>query len=246
MKKIIYSILSLVMLTLLVSCGEDTTAGISRIIYYPSFEISNGTQTDLVEAGSDYVTPTAIATEAGTEIASTTSVSGRYTGATEFDVNVPDEYTFTFSAVSGDGYEGSASKSVIVFVTGDMTTSLEGLYLMSVDRLDPAAESHANMPYAMITKAGDNLFNVSHGVGGFYSNGRGYGDSYRFQGMQIQVNNMASNDFSWPNEAGTNPGFGGSTTVSNMAVDAAAKTISWDVYWDFDYNFEVTYTQVQP
>lgn len=236
------------MLTLLVSCGEDTTADISRITYFPDFEISNGAQTDYVELGSAYESPTATATEGGAEIPSESAVAGLYTGATTFDVNVSDVYIFSWTAINSDGYPGGATKEVVVFETGDMVNSIAGLYEFASDRVAPAGyeETHTGMTYAMVREIAPGVFDLSHGIGGFYSNGRLYGPAYRFGGMQVQLDGGVYTQVGDAIAVGPWAGNGPAYVVDGtFAVDAASKMISYSTDW-IGYIFDVTYTQVQP
>src|SRR5688572_28074816 len=100
------SIYIAIAMVIMVSCNNDLeTEGISRITYYPTFELERGTLV-LYEVGESYTEPGIKVTEEGAEIPFTT------TGTV--DTSVPGFYSITYSAVNKDGFQGSETRTVVV------------------------------------------------------------------------------------------------------------------------------------
>jgi hypothetical protein len=225
----------------------DTEGVTKRITYYPVFELE-GDEEISVTPGDAFVLPTAIAREQGAEIPVTTTITGTYfVGSVDaIDTSVPDIYNVTYSATNVDGYSGSASRTVTVLPppTGDLVTSLEGTYLATSLRTPAAAGNYVDMEYVYIIKTGDNTFQISDIIGGYYDLGRGFGPGYAGTGATITANDIPGNDFTFSDPIGVGV-FGGSAEITSMEVNAGAKTIKFNVSWDAGpYTFEITLKQV--
>ncbi|HYG01341.1 MAG TPA: immunoglobulin-like domain-containing protein [Chryseosolibacter sp.] len=115
MKKIL---LYLVIATVFFGCNNDLeTEGLSRITYYPTFEMVNG---DVVtyHVGDVYSEPGITVTEGGEAIEFTTSGT--------VDTSAPGFYPITYSAINQDGYPGTATRLVVVLEENLPTLDLEG------------------------------------------------------------------------------------------------------------------------
>lgn len=236
-------ILSIFSLVAMPGCDDDpSVSNISRVTFFPTFEYEGG-DLAFVACGSSFELPEVKATEAGVELPTTTTVQGALTGATTFDVNVADKYVITTSAVNADGFPGQVTRTVWVVCTGDFVNSIEGLYTSTVVRSNVAGAQYTDMKYVLIRKVGDNEYEISDAIGGYYDIGRGYGDAYRAAGMVVTANSIPGNDFSWggPIPVGA---FGGNLTMTSFSVDPATRTIHFVTDWDLGYVFDVTLTQV--
>jgi hypothetical protein len=243
--KYLYILLFLVTGTL-VSCVQDDTDGVSSITNYPIITV-NGPSFMVVNQGDTYVDAGAVSTENGAEIETTTSISnGTYFGAAGVDTNSPDQYIVTYSALNADGFSGNASREVWVANTGDLTTSIEGLYTSSTQRapsFTPSAQ-YNDMEYVIIAKTGANTYAISHAIGGYYAYGRGYGSAYAAQGAVITVNDIASNDFSI--SQAVFPAWGNTVDITDFKVDSANKAITFTGNGNFgNGTFKVQLKQVQ-
>lgn len=245
MKKVTY-ILTIVIAGILFSCETDDTSDVSRVTNYPIITL-NGAAEVIIQQGETYNELGAISTEGGSEIETVISYgSGVYESSTGIDSNTPDNYVVNYSATNQDGFAGSALRSVWVANTGDLTTSIEGLYTCDVQRAPdfiPSAR-YDDLTYVLIWKTGDNTYEVSHAIGGYYDLGRGYGPNYAARGAGITANDIASNDFSF---TGANiPGFGLDIDISEFTVDATSKMITYTGSGAFgNGTFKVQLTQVQ-
>ncbi len=223
------------------SCEKDKdTADVSSLTEYPVFEMEGESEV-FIELGSDYQDPGVTATEGGQTLEVTTTILGTYTGATTFDSNAADIYTFTYSAVNQDGFSGSTVRKVYVVETGDLVNSISGLYLSTVFR---NGVTYTDLEYAFISdNNSDETYNIYDGIGMYYALGRKLGTPF-LAPTTVTANDIPSNSFTYPAEftVGT---FGGSVTMNNMVVDPDAKTIEFASTWSFGFLFEVTLTQVQ-
>lgn len=244
LKNLIYMIpLGLLVVT---SCRELESEGVSKTTTYPTFTY-NGDEVLYVEVGDTYTDPGVTAQEGENEIPVSTSVQGTYfvgsTGST-LDTTTPDLYTITYSATNSDGFDGLVYRTVYVAGLGNLTDNLEGLYTSTVVRNGTAAAQYNNMKYVFIVKTGENTYELSDGIGGYYDIGRAYGAGYAAAGATFTANDIESNDFTFGPAFGVGA-FGGSAELTSMSVDAGAKTVHFITVWDSGYTFDVTLKQVQ-
>ncbi|WP_369048067.1 BT_2262 family domain-containing protein [Tenacibaculum sp. UWU-22] len=224
MKKIFVILLSVIGL---ISCKDNSTEGISTITNYPVITI-NGDQEVFVTQGSVYNDAGAVSTEGETEITTNTSFSsGVYWGAEGIDTDSPDSYVVNYSAENKDGFYGNAMRHVWVGTTGDLVSSIEGIYLSSIQRAPSFASlsQYDNKKYVIIKKLGVNKFEISHAAGGYYDYGRGYGPDYAARGAVITVNSMLTNDFSI--SQAKFPVWGNTVDITDFKVDSTNKTITF-------------------
>ena len=220
----------------------------SKITYFPEF-VMEGESLVILELGESYTDAPVTATEAGEPLDVSVQVTGEMSGysGTTVDVNTVDQYTITYSATNMDGFDGSVTRTVIVAPpTGDLVTSLEGVYLGNVQRTPAFAvlPQYSNLEYIFIWKTGDNTYGISCAIGGYYSIGRDYGYDYAFQGAVITANDIPGNSFSFTQAVC--PGFGNVGDIGEFTVDAANKMITFTSTADFANGvFKVQLQQVQ-
>lgn len=223
---------------------EKESEGISRITYFPEFKIS-GDEIIMLNKGDNFTDPGVKAYENGVEIPVRISVKGDYFPASSLDVNNPNKYIINYEATNKDGFDGTAERIVYVISTGDLINNIEGLYISTVVRNGVQSPQYQNLKYIMIRKkSGDNVYEISDAIGGYYDLGRKYGADYRATGAQITANNIGTNDFDLGPSFGVGA-FGGVANITSFTVNAAKKTITFVTEWDAGYTFEVTLTQVQ-
>jgi len=243
-----FGILSLSLV--LFSCTEDPIS--STVTNYPVLEINSPDESTIfVELGESFTDPGAIATIDGVEVPVTTTYTGRYRGNVftgNLDTNVADIYTITYSALNEDGFAGTATREVIVAKTGDLVTSIEGLYRSTVFRngvQGAPASNYTDIEYLLIWKNANGSYQISDALGGWYLFGRAIADSESPGGLFV-ANNIPANDFSFPGTQ-VNRYFGGSSTITSAIVDPVAKTIDFTTVWEAPptYNFATHLEQVQ-
>ena len=241
-------LLTFIAVTVIFGCNKDElkdTYGLSRTTYYPDFTF-NGDEVMLVEMGTAYTEPGVTATEAGADITVTTEVEGTYTGysGSDVDVNTADQQIITYTAINSDDLPGIQTRTVYVFESGDLVSSIAGLYTATILRNGTVDPQYENLEYVMIWNTGGNNYAVSDAIGGYYDLGRGYGDTYRASGMTITANDIPTNDFTFGSPVGVGA-FGGVLEMLSMSVDAGSNTVFFESEWSFGFNFEVTLTQIQ-
>jgi hypothetical protein len=224
------------------SCdNEPEASNLSRITYFPEFAYEGGT-VSLIPCNSDFEVPPVTATEGGETLPVSISTTGISGPVSEVDINKPDMYIETASAVNQDGFSAELERTFWVACTGDLVNSIEGLYTSTVSRNSPTPRYY-DMEYILIRKVGTNQYEISNADGGWYQFGRALGPGYSSPGAIVTANDIPSNSFSFgpPVEVRT---FGGLIQLTSMTVDPATKTIVFSSYWDFDYTFTATLTQV--
>jgi hypothetical protein len=239
MKKIaIY--LSIIGCSFFTACGVDSTDEISDVTNFAVFSLE-GEDEILLSKGETYDEPGATATESGSPLPVTINSSGIFTGGS-LNTNVPDIYNIAYSATNKDGFEASASRTVVVAENGDLITSISGLYKSTVVRNGAVSADYEDMEYVIIWENTDGTFELSDGIGGYYHYGRGYGAGYAAPGAIITVNGLNDYIFGPDFTVGT---FGGVATMTEMTVDPVAKTIDFSTDWDAGpYTFVVHLEQV--
>jgi hypothetical protein len=220
----------------------------SKITYFPTFEMEG--ESEIIHTkGEPYADGAVTATEDGKPLEVSINVIGDATGYTGITVNsdVIDKYTINYSATNKDGYIGNAQRTVYIAPpTGDLVTSLEGIYLGNVQRTPTFAviPQYSGLKYIYIWKTEDNKFEISDALGGYYFIGRDYGYGFAFQGSVVTANNIPANDFTISQAAA--PDFGNVADITDFKVDAINKTITFTVTADFSNGvFHVQLEQVQ-
>jgi len=227
----------------LMGCNLDLeTEGISRITYFPEF-VMEGEDFYIIDEGDPFVDPGIQVLEQGTPIPFTSTFRGRYRGYSGSTIGTDaDQYSLTYDAVNKDGFAASESRTIISVTTGNLVTSIEGLYSSDPVRITGVSYDPS---LVMIWKVAPNVYEISCSVGGFYADGRGDGDISLAYGGTITVNNLATNDFTFTPAFIDN--FGVVVGITSMTVNAATKTITFVAEGDFANGFwNVTMTQIQP
>ena len=248
----IKKLLPIVLLSLtLLSCEKKIDSdNISKITYYPTFEMT-GDETYTIPLNGSFTEPGLVAIENGTEISVTTSVVGtiqEYSGTT-VNTALENEYVISYSASNSDGFLGTTGRAVWVAKTGDLVTSIEGLYTSTIVRNGVVSAQYADLEFVIIYKTGANTYKISDAIGGYYDMGRAYGPDARFVAGNITAVDIPSNNFTYP-ATFTNDWFGGGpANMTGMTVNPGNKTINFTTTWVTPppvatYNFVVTLTQV--
>ncbi len=100
-------------IVLFVSCSEERPIT-SDITFFPTFEF----ESLVIVAVGDTFTPSAMATEGGTELPVTISGSA--------DTNTIGVYTITYSATNSDGFDGAETQTVVVHDPSVVGTDVSG------------------------------------------------------------------------------------------------------------------------
>lgn len=240
MKKVILSLLFIS--TVLVSCEDDSTGGVSRVTNYPEFTLL-GDEVVYVQKGTTYVDAGVIVTEGGVEIPYETTISGDFRGGTSIDTDIVDVYHISYTAENQDGFSGAASRTVVVYEDSDLTTSIAGLYKSTVIRNGSNNPQYYNMEHVLVWKNTNGTYGMSDGIGGYYAIGRAYGVGYAAGPVTITANDIASNNFAPIPSFGVGA-FGGTAVMSGLTANPGANTLSYTTVWDAGFTFVVTMTKV--
>lgn len=239
MKTIKYFLAILFLSSILISCEKDSK-NVSKVTFYPDF-VYNGNEVMFINLDSTYTEPGVTASANGQALSVEITVTGRYSGysGSTIDINTPDQYTITYRAKNTDGFYGTVIRTVYVTNTGDLINSIEGLYDCTISRVSPAGSySGINL---MIWKTGTNTYEISDAIGGFYADGRAYGDNYRAGGCIITANDIATNDFTF--STAYVPAWGDEAQMTVMNVDPITSTITATTEYA-GYTFNLTLTQL--
>ncbi|MEN2489883.1 immunoglobulin-like domain-containing protein [Flavobacterium sp. B11] len=236
---------------LFIACDTDSTGNVSRVTNYPIIEI-NGANTVFTPIGTAFTDPGVVAKEAGAIIPTIVTYSGNFRGAKTLDINQADEYTQTYTATNKDGFKTNSTRKVIVYKTGDLVNSIEGVYLSTTTRngtLLPASQgSSVDQKYIYIWKNSNGTYGVSDAFGGWYSIGRNIGITSATQGGTIS-GTISTNTFTFPGGILSNQYFGGTASITKLTVNAGSKTLVLTTNWTASdgtpYSFVSTLTQVQ-
>jgi len=236
MKKI-YNILILILFAAFISsCQKELTSkGVSRLTEYVAFDLTKGALV-LHPKGTAFVDPGYKAMEGTTDVTTKVTVDG------SVDVNKVGLYKITYSATNLDGYEASASRTVIVYDPAAPATDITGSYLSNVARQAPYARSFTGLSVT-ITKIAPGIFYVSDFLGGFYDQGSNYkyGPSYAMTGyLQLMVDNsvtlISSHIIGWGDAL---------NSLTNGVYDPVTKGLGWRAsYTSTNYIFLVTLTRI--
>lgn len=164
MKKYIYKIVP-VLFVIFLSCEGDTTEGISRITFFNEIELV-GEENYVVEQGTPFVDPGAIASEGDEDVTENIVVSGTV------DHTTVGYYPVTYEIENKDGFAKAIVRNVFVLPTNRSMTDVTGTYTGDV-----STGTHADA--CVITDLGDGLFHADDFFGGRYNVGFGYGPAYR-------------------------------------------------------------------
>lgn len=227
------------------ACDNVDTDNVSEVLALPTIEVL-GDNPIFVPQGGTFTDPGAIAKDADgtTIIPYTSSVSGKYRRGFTIDTKKTNEYVISYSAYNIP----VAERKVIVWKTGDLVTSLEGVYQCSVSRSGSNPVTARNIKYIHIWKNNDGTFGISDAFGGWYEYHRNFGVGYITPGGTIKALNIPANSFEFLGNPLTNSGFGGTANITAMTVDPINKKIEFTCTWvtgTSSYTFISKLTQVQ-
>ena len=172
-------------LFLCTGCHDITTADISKVTYYVTFELDGG-QDYLLPVGTPYVEPGVKAIENGVDVTSKMIVKG----TTDVDQNKIGLYTISYSAKNVDGFASSATRTVFVY-DPTVTADISGDYSVDATTSQRVQDSNGKIikysdmqglygfgdfsTYVVkLTKIVPGIFSVTDFFGGYYPEGRGY------------------------------------------------------------------------
>lgn len=204
-------------LALLVSsCDDESTAGMTRITYYPTIEVL-GNPSVVLNIGESYVEEGCYAELNGEDVSDKVVISS----------NIKSDkvgiYSISYAAFNEDGFSASASRTVYVV----NPTSIATLYY---GESQTATRHYYDAPI-FITDNGDGTYQVDDLIGGFQFHGLnpGFEPTYDFH-AEANIKIAADNTVSMVGEVGSWY-FAGSVALklTSGTYDPATKTFVLNV-----------------
>lgn len=208
------------------SCDNDSSAGYTRITYYPVLTL-NGDATMYVDKGATFVDPGCAAELNGEDVSSSVTVGG------SVDPKKSGVYTLTYSVVNEDGFSASISRKVIVT---DPNDAKEGVFYTDANsyRDYNGQKAFGDNYEVVITNNDDGTYHVDDLFGGWYSQRAGYGTNYNMGG---DVSFAEDGTMTLQNSLVA--GWGDSLVGFSGKFDAASGTYTWDAEYVSSMNFHV-------
>ena len=166
MKKIFtYVMMAAVALVAMVGCNKVTTEGFTNITYYPKFELQ-GDEFIIHQVGTSFVDPGCKVTLDGELVEPEVSLT--------VDGNEAGIYDIEYSYTNADGFASSVSRRVVVCASADE--------YIATDQSQSGKSTYAGEYSVTVYDFGNGNFYFSDLLGGWYAQGRGYGDNYNLEG----------------------------------------------------------------
>jgi hypothetical protein len=176
-KNLIYFIFFLTVGMLLTACGDDESAGKSRITYYPTISVL-GDNPYVVAKGTAYQDPGYVSFLNGEDVSAKVTVSG------SVDTSKSGLYTLTYYTVKNeDGFGASASRQVFVC---DPNDPAEGIFTnqASGNRVyNGNTVAYGSDFQVLVWSNGNGTYTASDFFGGWYEQRAGYGSNYAMKGV---------------------------------------------------------------
>jgi len=219
-----YILISLLFVSLF-ACKKGDSFDVSKVTTFATFEFE---PTVILAKGSSY-NPTVVAKE-GEKSIPTNQIG-------TVDVNSVGVYEIVFSATNTEGYDGTATQTVIVYDPAAPDIDLSGNYSSSIVRTEADGSTPRNRSAETnITKIANGVFYVDCLLGGFYSIAGGIGPTASMTGYislesDLTITNLQSFVPYWED---------GLEDFQNGSYDEGAGTLYWEAYYAAGDIFHVT------
>lgn len=229
MKKNIFYLMLMLLTSVLTftSCDNDSSAGYTRITYYPVLSMQ-GDETMYIDKGTTFTDPGCTAELNGEDVTSQIVTKGTVNTAKS------GVYNLSYSVANEDGFSATASRTVIVTDPADAT---EGVF--TSDANSYRDYNGANTPFGsnfevIIINNGDGTYHVEDLLGGWYSQRAGYGTTYNMDGT-ISMDSEGNLTLISSLIGGWNDGL----VDFSGKFDAATGTYTWDAEYVQEMKFHV-------
>ena len=211
------------------SCGDEESAGLSRVTTYAVLTM-NGDDFVKLNVGSSFNDPGCVATM-GSE-----DVSDKIIVSSDVDTSRPGFYNVNYIVYNEDGFPASASRTVMVVDPNNFASAYLG-------ESQFGARHYYNAPIN-ITKRADGTYLIDDLGGGFYCYGRypGYEPTYDFHleaVLQLNADNtidvLAQGSWYWGKGADEN------FAITSANYDPETGTVRFEM--DFGAPYYVTLTK---
>ena len=161
------------------SCDKDSSAGLTRITYYPTLTVL-GDEVTVVNKDETYDDPGVYAELNGEDVTDKVEVSSNV------NANSVGIYEVSYRVANADGFLATASRTVIV-VSPTVTADISGTYAVTADSYRKVLSTDAEVTFGAtydisITGIGSGVFAISDFFAGWYDKRADYGPSYAMTG----------------------------------------------------------------
>lgn len=227
--KLIYLMMIALATVSVVGCDDESTAGMTRITYYPELALEGAT-TLYLDKGAAFADPGYSASLNGEDVTDDVKVTSNV------DTANSGVYSISYSITNADGFSSTASRTVIVT---DPADAVEGVY--DVDptsyRLYNGSQVAFGGEYVvLILRNSDGTFAIDDFFAGWYAQRAGY-DAAKYS-MKGNMSVADNGDITVLNSLVQ--GWGDSVVSLTGKVDTAAQTITYDMEYVKSMHFFVT------
>lgn len=218
MKLYKYGLMIVFVLSLVSSCDDKETEGISRITYYVDLEL-NGETNLFWPINTPFVDPGFTAISNGEDVSNDVTVTGSV-NANEFG-----SYPIKYLAYNDDGFPKEVVRNVYVYEPAEspITSALWNTTSNSYRNSDGAITVYGSSYPLLIQQKEAGLFYISDYLGGYYQYRAGYGVAYSAQGyFRLKEDNTL--EFVSGNVAGWGDSVDG---LVDAKYDPDTNTLSW-------------------
>lgn len=214
-KNFLYSMILMLAAMFVTSCEDDSTAGLTRITYYPTLTLE-GESFVVAAKGAAYQEPGYSATLQGEDVTDQVEVTSNV------DTSKSGLYSVTYTIVNADGFSKSATRKVLV---ADPNDPVEGAYYSTANsyRISGGKTTVYGKSFLVyILSNGDGTYTINDVLAGYYDQRAGYGSNYAMTA-----------DFSVAGDGTISlidsyvPGWGDGLDSMEGQFDAATSTITW-------------------
>jgi len=230
MKKNIFYIMALALLTVGFTACEKQSAKQTKVTAYAAIELA-GPAYEIIAINSPYTEPGYTATMDGKDVTDQVVITGAV------DPTKSGIYTPTYSVTNPDGFVASTSRKVIVI---DPANAIEGFWTndpSSTRTYKGATVAFGSAFETLVIDNGDGTIYVDDLFGGWYSQGFDYGDTYNMNSVLSLDSDgtlelLGSYIPSWKD---------GADWVKDGKWDATAKTITYKMQYYHSMEFNITF-----
>lgn len=173
--KLLYLMIFALTTVSMVGCDDESTAGMTRITYYPEL-ILEGATTLYCNVGETFTDPGYTATLNGEDVTSDVVV------ASTVNTSAQGIYSIGYSITNPDGFSSNAARTVIVMGHTDTAAGSYGTDPNSY-RMRSGTQTVYGASYGIsVADQGDGTYAVSDLLGGYYEQRAGYGGAYALKG----------------------------------------------------------------
>lgn len=206
---------------------DDSVDDPSKVTYFAEITLEGGAELG-TQLGSTFADPGYKATEGDADITKNVKINGT--------VNTEEtgRYVLDYSVSNQDGFSTSAQRVVYVYDPA-VTDDLSGTYEAKGNRVSGGTTQDFGPFQVTIKKKYNGIFSLSDFLGGYYDQGREYGEAYALSGyFALGASNSVKALY------GMLPGFGDTYTNVEGSINEEGKISMKVLYAGMEFNYELT------